>query len=588
MGCGSATVSGCGGATVSGCGGATVSECGGAAASDGGGATASDGGGVTASDGGGAIASDGGGAAASDGGGAAVSGCGGAVASDGGGAITSDGGGAAASGDGGAVASGCGGAVASDGGGAAISGGGGVAASGGGGATASGGGGATASDGGGATASDGGGTAVSVDVGAVASTGGGAASVDVGAVASAGESVVTLVGGGAAALAGGGAAALAGGGAAFFERGAAFFEGAKAFADFLGIMRNAPTDVVVVTALGIALNVTVGFVEASDACDGGPAAVGDAADTVAAGYLPPRGIGTLIRVCAGFVVVNPITVLAWPPLTRALTREAMITGIVYMPGKVVWFVIVLVVLLVCVLLALDRAASSGAIGGRAMEGSRGFYPKGIPIPVTQQGRYSFLVIDTLNLAHFLGFAPISTSTVIQTVDFATPRLIKYADRLLFVLKDPTGAFLTQEDHQLYRDAAIRNRVHIVIAEKYVDPPIELGKTRYGFEHASKGRDDFYMSLLAKRYRSPVLTADKLRDFGEFRKKIPAFHTIEFDFWRELPTRDYIKPDAFAYSRLRRPATIHPREVFPAQRREAQRSNAQSSSSSSSSSSSESS
>jgi len=174
-----------------------------------------------------------------------------------------------------------------------------------------------------------------------------------------------------------------------------------------------------------------------------------------------------------------------------------------------------------------------------------------------------LVIDTLNLAHWFNCdAPkirITPDVIAKTIDRATPILrARHAGQIMFVLKDRESQFNTTESRKIYRDAAIRNKVHVMVAEKYVDPPKGVP---FSDEHSAKGRDDFYMVVLAHRYRCAIMSADCLMDFKQFRTTIQPFHVVEYVFWRELATRDYIRPDSSGYVRLKKPRTLHPDMYF---------------------------
>ena len=173
-----------------------------------------------------------------------------------------------------------------------------------------------------------------------------------------------------------------------------------------------------------------------------------------------------------------------------------------------------------------------------------------------------VVVDTLNLAHWVGATPISIDNVIKTIDYLTPILRKtYPGRIIFTLKDPTVGFFGVDEHGKLKAAADRNRVYIYVAEKYRDPPRETKKIDLA-EHSTKGRDDFYMSLLADRYQAVVLSGDKLGDFEKFRSSIPAFQVWEFNYWKELPTMDYIRPEADAFKKIKRPFRLSPARTVP--------------------------
>jgi hypothetical protein len=175
-----------------------------------------------------------------------------------------------------------------------------------------------------------------------------------------------------------------------------------------------------------------------------------------------------------------------------------------------------------------------------------------------------IVVDSLNVVHWLGgsAAAVTPASITAMVDQTAPVLKRaHPGRVIYVLKDRESLFNSNETRELYRAAAVRNSVYLVIAEKYEVPPATAASALTS-HHSARGRDDFFMSLLARRYKCAVVTADKLKDFDNFRSMIPPFHTMEFAFWREgVPLREYVKPDSRAYALLRRPATIHPATLF---------------------------
>jgi hypothetical protein len=176
-----------------------------------------------------------------------------------------------------------------------------------------------------------------------------------------------------------------------------------------------------------------------------------------------------------------------------------------------------------------------------------------------------LIVDTLNLTHWLqspapapGLA-LTPALIAATIDRTAPVLrARHPGRIIYVLKDRESRFNDGVAREVYREAAARNGVTICIAERYPDPPAGNKPTE---EHSGRGRDDFYMAILAFRLRCAILTADRLRDFARFRATLPPFHVMEFTYWRPLPQRDFIKPESVAYARMRKPRLIHPEAYF---------------------------
>lgn len=234
-----------------------------------------------------------------------------------------------------------------------------------------------------------------------------------------------------------------------------------------------------------------------------------------------------------------------------------------MAGALLALALWAVAVLACLVLAawcLGRAApaAAGTAGGAA-----GWPRRARPDPAASQ----HLVVDTLNLVHWLGGgAPLGPAAIVAAIDATAPALkLRHPGRVVYVLKDRESQFNLEEARALYQAAAARNGVHLAVAERYADPPASAAAASAAAraEHSSRGRDDFYMSVLADRYRCAVLTADRLRDFARFRATIPPFHVYEYSFWQARPAREFIRPDAAAYARLRRPRTVHPRALLAA-------------------------
>jgi hypothetical protein len=70
-----------------------------------------------------------------------------------------------------------------------------------------------------------------------------------------------------------------------------------------------------------------------------------------------------------------------------------------------------------------------------------------------------------------------------------------------------------------------------------------------------------MSLLAYKYRCPVLTGDSLKDFSKFRATLQPFYVYEYSYWSDFPKKEYIRPESTAYSKLKKPYRIHPSIYF---------------------------
>lgn len=180
-----------------------------------------------------------------------------------------------------------------------------------------------------------------------------------------------------------------------------------------------------------------------------------------------------------------------------------------------------------------------------------------------------LVVDALNLAHWLkrdSKPSLTPKAIIAAIDRTAPKLTRvHKGRVIYVLKDRDTRFNDAAARARYQSASERNGVHIAVAERYQDPPSAAVDAKEAGTHASYGRDDFYMGILAHRYGCAVLTADRLRDFGRFRGAIAPFHVIEYAPWRHLPLRDYIRPGSEAYRLYKKPRSVHPGTYFGAKK-----------------------
>lgn len=214
--------------------------------------------------------------------------------------------------------------------------------------------------------------------------------------------------------------------------------------------------------------------------------------------------------------------------------------------------ILLVLVVICLILAaLCWAAEARGVALKAIAGGAPRRPRLDP------AKSPHLVVDTLNLAHwYMDVETLTPELIAQTISATAPALkLRHPGRVMYVLKDRESCFNNDRIREIYRKVAVENAVYIMVAERYPDPP--AGGAKPSAEHSSRGRDDFFMSLLAHNYRCPVVTGDRLKDFDQFRKTIPPFHTIEYAFWRAAPYREYIRPDSPTYRRLRKPLTIRP-------------------------------
>lgn len=212
------------------------------------------------------------------------------------------------------------------------------------------------------------------------------------------------------------------------------------------------------------------------------------------------------------------------------------------------WLLLLLLMVVLVLAALVLAAGRGC-GPAAWRGGAGPRPGGLPRCTAAQ-RSAHLVVDGLNATHaiFPG-EPVTTASIVRMVDQLSPGLkAKHGGRVMFVVKDRDSEAAPAAAAEAYAEAARRNGVYLVSAERYRDAPM-------GGAHAARGRDDFTAALLADRWRCGLLTADRMKDFDQFRKTIAPYYTWTYSYWRALPEREFVDPRLPVYARVRRPCRI---------------------------------
>jgi hypothetical protein len=208
--------------------------------------------------------------------------------------------------------------------------------------------------------------------------------------------------------------------------------------------------------------------------------------------------------------------------------------------KVAIAAIMVVILLICLILA---AMVAGARPFSIMGGARR--------PLPDKALSPHIVVDTLNLTHWLnrGTRDLTVASIIDAIDTTAPDLkLRHADRVMYVVKDRESTFNDQEARDLYATAAKRNGVYVYVVERYQDPPSGAVAST---EHSARGRDDFFITMLAHKWRCAVLTEDRMRDFDQFRANIPPFHVYEYTYWRDLPSREFVKPASTGYARLKK-------------------------------------
>jgi hypothetical protein len=171
-----------------------------------------------------------------------------------------------------------------------------------------------------------------------------------------------------------------------------------------------------------------------------------------------------------------------------------------------------------------------------------------------------IVIDTLNLTHsLLRGKKINATQILRAITDTAPVLIeKYPGRVMYVIKDQTSIHLTPETRLRIKASAVLNKVYIYIAEQYINPPSGV---KISSSHSAGGRDDFFMAILASKWRCSILTDDKLKDFADFRSTIQPFYVVEYNYWQHTAKKEYIRPESVGYIRLQRPHLVNPYQIF---------------------------
>lgn len=233
-----------------------------------------------------------------------------------------------------------------------------------------------------------------------------------------------------------------------------------------------------------------------------------------------------------------------------------------------WAIAVVVLLALVCLMAFAavraRAGAGGARGGAEAPGS--VLPGGENV-----------VVDALNLAHWLrrrrkgapGAPRVGVCDVLAAVETTAPLLRRlYPGRVVYVTKTRearAGAGATARLRALYQAAARRCGVHIHVVERLPDeagaPDAVAAAARRG--HSALGRDDFYLLMLARDYRAPVLSHDRFRDLPDMKAGgLAPFHVFGYSPVRTVPARDFVNPAAAEFRRLRRPVLVDFPSVLP--------------------------
>lgn len=181
-----------------------------------------------------------------------------------------------------------------------------------------------------------------------------------------------------------------------------------------------------------------------------------------------------------------------------------------------------------------------------------------------------LVVDTLNLVHWLRrrvpSKTVKTCDILAAIEASAPVLRRsYAGRIVYVTKDRETRREKADAERvraLYQAAAHRHNVYVNVVERLPeDSPTDLGP-RAERSHASLGRDDFYLIMLAWKYNCAVLSRDRFRDLADMKTDLESFHVYSYSPAKPYPDRDFVNPAAAEFRRMRRPAAVDYSAVLP--------------------------
>lgn len=180
---------------------------------------------------------------------------------------------------------------------------------------------------------------------------------------------------------------------------------------------------------------------------------------------------------------------------------------------------------------------------------------------------SNIIVDTLNLTHWLNRRDpkkkINICDIISAINITAPLLKnEYTGRIIYVTKDRETQVEKDESvslRKIYQTAAHTNNVYINVVERL---PEEVREVKMNKSHASLGRDDFYLIMLAWNLHCPVLSRDRFHDLSDMKTgHLDKFHVYIYSPVKYLPERDYVNPAAAEFSRMQRPIIIDYSTVF---------------------------
>jgi len=171
-----------------------------------------------------------------------------------------------------------------------------------------------------------------------------------------------------------------------------------------------------------------------------------------------------------------------------------------------------------------------------------------------------IIVDTLNMTYEIHKKSnnyrIKHDDILNTIRLVTNKLKPFiSDKIIFVTKmnekHEQHDFEIQSFHKMSKEL----KVYIYIVNKLKEPGINT-YVRIKKSHATLGRDDFYIILMAWKLRCPVLGQDYYRDLrGMKYGELDSFFVDKYSPFKQFSERDYINPKGHEYTRMRAPRVI---------------------------------
>jgi hypothetical protein len=168
-----------------------------------------------------------------------------------------------------------------------------------------------------------------------------------------------------------------------------------------------------------------------------------------------------------------------------------------------------------------------------------------------------------------GSTIVNISTIVDTIARTSVMLkSRFSGRIVYVTKGcnlvgDRADQLSEVARLKYQAAAVEYGVCIDLVESLPVKTKFTSLQKYNsIDHASLGRDDFYLIMLARQMSCGALTRDSYRDLSSMKQgALPAFHVYSFTPWSSFPKRNFVNPSAAEFARLRRPCTYYPEDLL---------------------------